>query len=216
MPSTLLHINLLSPRISSQPQQRQHKHFLLSEEQEPECPLHPTTMPNTYLQTRNSCDHPLTSDDIENGRFCAPIHQCIHCQAWFPIVLVFIIIFVLIFTCCCVKKLRPTPWKEGYFAHGFLKRGSSYDKPARISRSGGSGGEKGRMPPADRVWPGTEMGMGRVSPRPPVGGRSERPQRSEAGGREGSMPVDFGIAPARSHSSRRGAGGGRGVYATRQ
>lgn len=173
-------------------------------------------MPKAYLQTRNSCDHHLTSDDIENGRFCAPIHQCIHCQAWFPIVLVFVIIFILIFTCCCVKKLRPTPWKDGYFAHGFLKRGSGHDKPTRISRSGSSGGGKRGMPPADRAWPGMETEMGTLPPRPPVGGRSERPQRQGFGGNGGSVPMDFATAPARSHGSRRGSSDGRDVYVTRQ
>lgn len=106
-----------------------------------------------HLMTRNSCNHPLTSDDINHNRFCAPIHKCIHCQKWFPIVLVFVIIIILVAVCCLVKSLRPKPWKNGVNS---VKRGLGYDKPARTEKKGTSGG--GAVNPPDRVWPGMEMG----------------------------------------------------------
>lgn len=153
-------------------------------------------MPNRLLVTRNSCDHPLTSDDIEHNRFCAPIHKCIHCQPWFYPVLVFGNMAILITTCCVIKALRPKPWKRGVDSS---KRGLGYDKPARIDRKGtGRGRGVPPRPRPDGVWPGVGMEMG---------GIPQRPTRVERGGPP--IPSDAVQVPTRSHD------GGRDPYRTR-
>ncbi|KAI4146341.1 MAG: hypothetical protein L6R39_003480 [Caloplaca ligustica] len=168
-------------------------------------------MPNVRLVTRNSCDHPLTSEDIRNNHLCGPIHKCIHCQTWFQGTLVAIIFVILVGTCLCVKKFcRKKPQGAGISG-----RKSSYGRPSRIDRAGGGGGRRTDIPPMlyqspGRVWPGMEKGM-----------IAEIPQRSRSvERREGSMPLNaVPAAPARSHSAwgrGRGSEGFGDPYATRQ
>ncbi|KAL8939059.1 MAG: hypothetical protein Q9216_003566 [Gyalolechia sp. 2 TL-2023] len=143
-----------------------------------------------HLITRNSCDHPLTSDDINHDHFCAPIHKCIHCQHWFYPVLIFGIIAILIATCCTVKALRPKPWKRGVDS---FKRGLGYDKPVRIDRKGTSERGRGSGIPPDRAWPGIEMG-----------GTGREPSRGERG--VPSVPFDPVQVPTRPHRADREGG----------
>ncbi|KAL8733991.1 MAG: hypothetical protein Q9166_001752 [cf. Caloplaca sp. 2 TL-2023] len=156
-------------------------------------------MPNPFLITRNSCDRPLTSTDIENNDFCHPIRKCICHETWFYPVLICGIIVTLLTTCCCVKVLRPKPWKEGYFANGVFKKGEGWNgKPSRIDRDvrGDGGGEA-------RMWPGMEMGgmgqVGRGEGRFGDGRSSMRNEREVSGsGRPYGSGSDDGRDPYRS------------------
>ena len=53
---------------------------------------------------------------------------------------------MLIGTCCCVKALRPKPWKKD--VGGFWKRGRG---PKRVDRKGGGSGS------GIGQWPGVVM-----------------------------------------------------------
>ncbi|KAL9590183.1 MAG: hypothetical protein Q9203_000995, partial [Teloschistes exilis] len=78
--------------------------------------------PLSKLLTRNTCDHSLTSYDIDHDDFCSPITECACDEPWFYPVLILGIILLCISTCCCVKALRPKPWKDGFLAHGFMEK----------------------------------------------------------------------------------------------